>query len=118
MQLTPRNVPGPVIAIHVMAMIGVLFWVSQVVAAFSAGTDPWPVVLTAVVLGGAHVAISVFTARRSRAAVAAMLVVLVGDTLLAAFVDWRAVLLVIFTIVLLLLTRTSSARSWFAPPSR
>lgn len=118
MALTQRTVPKPVIAIHVMAMIGVLFWISQAVGAVRTGEDPWPVVLIAVVLGGAHVAISVLTARRSRAAVGAMMVVLVGDTLLTAFVDWRAILLVAFTIVLLLLTRTTGARDWFRTPGR
>lgn len=107
--------PAPIVAIHVFAAIGVLFWLSQIVAAFTADGNPWGVLLVGVVLGGAHVAISVFTSRHSRKAIAAMWFVLIGDTLLTIFVDWRAVLLVVFTIGLLLFTRAPSARRWFAP---
>ena len=108
-----RSVPAPVIAIHVLAMVGVLFWLSQVITAFRDDCNPWAVLATAVVLGGAHVAISVLTARHSRRAIGAMWFVFLGDALLTALVDWRAILLVAFTAVLLLLTRPASAHEWF-----
>lgn len=84
------------------------------VQAFVAGdSNAAMVLLLALVLGGAHVAISVFTARHDHKALIAMWFILVGDTLLTVFVNWKAIALVLFTIGLLLLARTSSARAWY-----
>jgi hypothetical protein len=111
------HVPGPIVAIHVLAAVGVLFWLSMIVAAVTGGTgNPAGVIGLGVVLGGAHVAISWLTHRHSRLVYAAMGFILVCDSALAILVDPRAVLLVLFTIVLLLLTRAPSARRWFARP--
>ena len=107
--------PPPIIAIHVLAIIGVLFWLSTIVGSFvDDSSSKWYVAMVGVVLGGAHVAISRFTSLHSTRAFAAMWFVFIGDSLLAVFVDWQAIALVLFTIVLLLLTRTRSARTWFA----
>jgi hypothetical protein len=107
--------PAPIIAIHVLAIIGVLFWLSTIVEAFiDNSSSKWLVAMVGLVLGGAHVAISRFTSLHSTRAFAAMWFVFVGDSLLAVFVEWQAIALVLFTIVLLLLTRARSARSWFA----
>ena len=107
--------PPPIIAIHVLAIIGVLFWLSTIVGAFiDDSSSKWYMAMVGVVLGGAHVAISRFTSLHSTRAFAAMWFVFIGDSLLAVFVDWQAIALVLFTIVLLLLTRTRSARTWFA----
>ena len=107
--------PPPIIAIHVLAIIGVLFWLSTIVGAFiDDSSSKWYVAMVGVVLGGAHVAISRFTSLHSTRAFAAMWFVFIGDSLLAVFVDWQAIALVLFTIVLLLLTRIRSARNWFA----
>jgi hypothetical protein len=106
--------PAPIIAIHVLAAIGVLFWLSEIVSAFVDQTNAWLVLLLGVVLGGAHVLISRFTSQHSKRAFAAMWFVVIGDTLLTIFVNWQAILLVGFTVVLLLLTRVASARRWFA----
>jgi len=107
--------PGPIIAIHMLAMIGVLFWLSTIVGAFVEGSsNKWLVAVVGLVLGGAHVAISRFTSLRSNRAVFAMWGVFIGDSVLAIFVNWQAIALVLFTVVLLLLTRTRSARMWFA----
>lgn len=106
--------PAPIIAIHVLAAIGVLFWISQIVGAFVDGNRPVAVLIVGIVLGGAHVLISRFTTLHSRKAFAAMWFVVIGDSLLTIFVNWRAILLVGFTVVLLLLTRAPSARRWFA----
>ncbi len=76
--------------------------------------DAWQVVLVGLVLGGAHVAISMLTSRHSSKAVLAMWFVFIGDSLLALFIDWKAVLLVLFTVLLLALTRLPSSRAWFA----
>jgi len=107
--------PAPIIAIHVLAMIGVLFWLSTIVGAFiSDSSSKWYVAMVGLVLGGAHVAISMLTSRHSSKAVLAMWFVFIGDSLLALFIDWKAVLLVLFTVLLLALTRLPSSRAWFA----
>ncbi len=106
--------PAPIIAIHVLAIIGVLFWLSTIVGAFIEDSpSKWYVAAVGLVLGGAHVAISRFTSLHSTRAFAAMWFVFVGDSLLSVFVDWQAIALVLFTVVLLLLTRFPSARTWF-----
>jgi len=98
----------------VLAFIGVLFWVSTIIQNVAAGLpDGWAVIPVGIVLGGAHVAISRLTSRHDRRAVAAMWFVFISDALLAIFVNYLAVVLVLFTIVLLLLTRTPSAKEWF-----
>jgi hypothetical protein len=106
--------PVPIFAIHVLAAIGVLFWLSEIVSAFVDQDNAWLVLLLGIVLGGAHVLISRFTSQHSKRAIAAMWFVVIGDSLLAIFVNWQAILLVGFTVVLLLLTRVPSARRWFA----
>ena len=111
---TGRFGPTPIIAIHVLAAIGVLFWISQIVGAFLDGNRPVAVLIVGIVLGGAHVLISRFTSMHSRKAFAAMWFVVIGDSLLTIFVNWKAIGLVGFTIVLLLLTRTAAGRRWFA----
>lgn len=106
--------PAPIIAIHVLAAIGVLFWLSEIITAFADSNNAWLVLLLGIVLGGAHVLISRFTSLHSKKAIAAMWFVFIGDSLLTVFVNWQAILLVLFTAVLLLLTRVPSARRWFA----
>lgn len=113
MTTTSHRIPAPIIAIHVLAGIGVLFWLSQIVAAFSSSENVWAVLILGLVLGGAHVVISLATSRHSRIAIWAMVFVFLGDTLLAIFVNWQAVLLVGFTAVLFGLTRTASGNAWF-----
>lgn len=106
--------PGPILTIHILAAIGILFWISMVVQTFSSGASNALVVLVlAIVLGGAHLGIWIWTSRHSRKAIWAMWFILVGDSLLTIFVDVKAIVLVGFTIVLLLLTRAPSARAWY-----
>jgi len=105
--------PAPIIAIHVLAAIGVLFWISMVVQAFTSGSgNTWGVVALAVILGGAHVLIWVLASRHSARVTWPMWFVLIGDSLLTLFVDLKAILLVSAAIVLLILTRPASARAW------
>lgn len=110
--------PVPILAIHVLAVIGVLFWASSIVQGILAGLpNGWAVVPVGIVLGGAHVAISWLTTRHDRRVIAAMWFVLISDALLAIFVNYLAVVLVLFTIGLLLLTRTSTAKEWLRSPT-
>jgi uncharacterized membrane protein len=96
----------------------VLFWASSIVQAIAGGLpDGWMIIPVGVVLGVAHIAISRFTARHDRRAVAVMWFVFFADSLLAIFVNYLAVILVLFTVVLLILARTSTAREWFASPN-
>lgn len=114
-QTHARFGPAPIVTIHVLAAIGILFWLSMVFQAFTTGASNALLVLAlAIVLGGAHVMIWVWTSRHSRRAIWAMWFVFVGDSLLTIFVDVKAIVLVIFTIVLLLLTRPASARDWYS----
>lgn len=109
--------PGPIVTIHVLAAIGILFWLSMVVQAFATGaSNALIVLLLAIVLGGAHLAIWVWTSRHSSRAIWAMWFILIGDSLLTLLVDVKAIILVIATIVLLLLARTASARAWYSAP--
>lgn len=113
--MTSPGRPVPVRIMEVLGYVGVLFWTVTIIRAFL--DDPssaWPVLLVGVVLGGAHVVIAVGAAHGRRIVYAAMWFVLAGDSLLTVFVDVRAIALVLFTIVLLLLTRPAAARSWFA----
>lgn len=111
---TPAR-PVPVRIIEILGYIGVLFWAVTIVRALvDDASSAWPVLLVGIVLGGAHVVIAVGAARRRRIVYAAMWFVLVGDSLLTVFVDVRAIALVLFTVVLLLLTRPAAARAWFA----
>lgn len=115
---TSRIGPAPIIAIHVLAFIGVAFWLSMIVGALTGGSEnPWAVVAAGIVLGGAHIAISRLASLRSTKIYWAMWFVFISDSLLALFVDQKAIALVLFTVVLLLLTRIPSAKSWFGSPA-
>ena len=85
--------------------------------AFTTGGDnKWTVLVLAIVLGGAHGAALVWTRRHSRRAHLALWFIIVGDSLLTIFAAWQAILLVAFTIVMLALTRTQSAKAWYDRP--
>jgi hypothetical protein len=100
--------------IHVLALIGVLFWLSTIIQGIAAGLpNGWAVIPIGLVLGSAHVAISWFTTRHNRLAFTAIWFVFIADALLAIFVNWLAVVLVLFTVGLLLLAHTSAAKAWF-----
>ena len=72
------------------------------------------VLALAIVLGGAHVLTSVLTGRHNAKALYPILVILIGDSLLTLFVNVLAIVLVAFTVVILLMYRSRSARAWFA----
>ena len=90
------------IAVHVIAAMGVVFWIVTFVRAAMGDIDA-PLVLVgllALVLGGAHVLISISTTRGSAAAIWLTVFVFISDSLLGVFVDPMAFLLAGFTVVL------------------
>ena len=104
------------LGICALAVVGILFWTSTTTQAFTSGSsNAWLVLTLAIVLGGAHLAALLWTIAHSRTAHLALWFIMVGDSLLTVFVDWQAILLVGFTIVMLLLARTRGARAWYDP---
>lgn len=84
------------------------------VQAFTAGAaNQWTVLALAIILGGAHFVALVLTRKHSRRAHLALWFIVIGDSLLTVFVAWQAILLVAFTIVMLALTRTRTAKIWY-----
>lgn len=113
--MTDRSAPWPIITLHLFALIGVLFWLTMVIQSFAdASTDAWLVLILAIILGGAHAVLSIMTSRHSARALIAIWFILIGDIALTIFADWKAIALVLFTVVLLLLARTRGATTWFA----
>jgi hypothetical protein len=109
--------PLSIICIGLFAVVGILFWVSMTVQAFTTGdANQWTVLTLAIVLGGAHCAALVWTRMHSRRAHLALWFIIIGDSLLTIFAAWQAILLVAFTIVMLALTRTRSAKTWYDRP--
>lgn len=108
----PEKRPGSILVIEVIGLLGIAFWAVMAIRAFVAdSSSTWLVLLLALVLGSAHVVIALGAHRRSRVAIAAMWFVLVADSLLTIFVDLKALVLVLATIVLLVLAR--AARGWW-----
>ena len=90
------------IGVHFIAAMGVVFWIVTFVSAAMGDIDA-PLVLVgllALVLGGAHVLISITTTRGSAAALWLTVFVFISDSLLGVFVDPMAFLLSGFTVVL------------------
>ena len=92
------------IAVHVLATIGVVFWVVTFARTALGQIDASviQVGLLALVLGGAHALISVATTRGSAAAIWLTVFVFISDSLLGIFVNPMAFLLSGFTVVLFL----------------
>ena len=90
------------IAVHVLATIGVVFWVVTFARTALGQIDASVVQvgLLALVLGGAHALISISTTRGSAAAVWLTVFVFISDSLLGIFVNPMAFLLSGFTVVL------------------
>lgn len=113
-----RRRPWPVLAIEILGYLGVAVWAVLITRTWV--EDPaagWWVTIVGVVLAAAHIVIAVGTARRTRLVVPAMWFVLVSDALLTVLVDVRAIILVLATVALLLLSRTRAARAWWATPA-
>jgi len=74
------------------------------------------VVIVGLVLGGAHLAMSVGASRRSKVVYYAIAFILVGDSALAIWVDPQALALVLFTLVLAGLGAMGASRAWLRTP--
>ena len=112
-----RSIPRPVLGVCALAIVGILFWTSMTAQAFISGaSNAWLVLTLAIALGGAHLAALLWTIAHSRKAHVALWFIIVGDSLLTILVDWQAILLVGFTIVMLLLTRSLAAKAWYDVP--
>lgn len=116
-QTPSRFGPVPIVIIHALAGLGIVFWLSQIVSALIDGTHVWVTLGLGLILGGAHVAIWRMTSLHSTHAIWAMWFVFVGDSVLTIFVNWHAIVLVAATVALLLLAHMPSARRWFTSPS-
>ncbi len=92
------------IAVHVLATVGVLFWIVTFIRTALDHTDAsvLQVGLLALVLGGAHALISLSTTRGSIAAIWLTVFVFFSDSLLGIFVNPMAFLLAGFPVVLFL----------------
>lgn len=105
----------PVLAIEILGYLGVVVWVVLIARTWVEDSAAgWWVTIVGVVLAAAHVVIALGTARRTHLVVPTMWFVLVSDALLTVLVDVRAIILVVATIALLLLSRTRAARTWWA----
>ena len=90
------------IAVHVLATIGVVFWIVTFTRTALGDIDASlaQVGLLALVLGSAHAFISISTTRGSAAAIWLTIFVFISDSLLGIIVDPMAFLLSGFTVVL------------------
>lgn len=101
---TPAKTPRAIVAIHALAYLGIALWVVIFLMA-ALGRFPgnkWLIMALAIGLGLLHLAISRLTAKRSRSAIALIWVLLVADLGLMLFVTWRAAVLVLASVILLL----------------
>ena len=98
-----RRMSGSEIIVHALAFIGVTFWLVMIVRALMGVGQytGWKLIVTGLVLGGAHLLISLSTRRRSAAAIPLIWFVLVADLLLGVFVNPKVFLLVGASIILL-----------------
>ena len=104
-QGTPARAPRAIVAIHALAYLGIALWLAIFLMA-ALGNLPgnkWLIMALAIGLGLLHLAISRLTAKRSRAAIALTWVLLVADLGLMFFVTWRAAILVIASVILVIL---------------
>jgi len=104
-QDTPARAPRAIVAIHALAYLGIALWLAIFLMA-ALGNLPgnkWLIMALAIGLGLLHLAISRLTAKRSRAAIALTWVLLVADLGLMFFVTWRAAILVIASVILVIL---------------
>ncbi|GDX32862.1 hypothetical protein LBMAG15_17970 [Actinomycetes bacterium] len=106
MAIQGRSSRTLIILIHALAYLGIGLWVVIFTMA-ALGNFPgnkWLAMVGAVAFGLLHFAISWLTTKRSHLVITLGWVLLVGDLGLMFFVTWRAVILVIASVVLLLAT--------------
>ena len=102
---TPAKAPRAIVLIHALAYLGIALWLAIFLMA-ALGSFPgnkWLIMALAIGLGLLHLVISRLTAKRSRAAIALIWVLLVADLGLTLFVTWRAAVLVLASVILVIL---------------
>ena len=102
---TPAKTPRAIVLIHALAYLGIALWLAifLMAALGSFTSNKWVIMALAIGLGLLHLAISRLTAKRSRAAIALTWVLLVADLGLTLFVTWRAAVLVLASVILVIL---------------
>lgn len=118
MSNNPKSgVPWPIRLIEVLGGVGIVFWLIMIVRALmDDAASALAVVIVGLVLGGAHLAMSVGASRRSKVVYYAIAFILVGDSALAIWVDPQALALVLFTLVLAGLGAMGASRAWLRTP--
>ncbi len=98
-----RNSKKLIALIHALAYLGIAFWVAIFIMALIGqfASNRWPVMALAIAFGLLHFAISWLTAKRSLLVITLGWVLLVADAGLVFFVTWRAAILLIASVVLL-----------------
>ncbi len=111
------QIPWPIRLIQVLGGVGIVFWIIMIVRALmDDASSAVGVVIVGLVLGSAHLVMSVGASRRSRVVYYAIAFILVGDSALAIWVDPQAFALVLFTLVLAGLGSMGASRSWLRTP--
>ena len=92
----PRSgAPWPIRLIEVLGIVGIIFWLFMIVRALMEdASSALGVVIAGLVLGSAHLMMSVGASRRSKVVYYAIAFILVGDSALAIWVDPQALALV------------------------
>lgn len=112
-----RRASGSEIVVHALAIVGVAFWVVMVVRAMmGVGDHTGPkLYVAALLLGGAHLLISVSTRRRTPLALSLTWLVTGADVILALAVNPKAWVLVGASIVMIV-AGNACRRSWATEP--
>jgi hypothetical protein len=112
------SVPTSIRAIEILGIIGIAFWIVIIIRGLLEGAGhTFTTLVVGLMLGGAHAVVALGARRQSVAYVYAIGFIFVGDSILAIFVDVRALTLVAFTLVLAALAASNSARRWLRSTS-
>ncbi len=107
------SVPTSIRAIEILGIVGIAFWIVTIIRSLLEGAgNTFTTLVIGLTLGGAHAVVALGARHQSVIYVYAIGFIFVGDLLLAIFVDVRALTLVAFTIVLVGLAASNSARTW------
>ena len=118
LQRMKTSVPTSIRAIEILGIVGIAFWIVIIIRGLLEGAgNTFTTLVVGLMLGGAHAVVALGARHQSVAYVYAIGFIFVGDSILAIFVDVRALTLVAFTIVLAALAASNSARRWLRSTS-